>query len=235
MEISVSNWLIKEGLVPPTCKIDWRLQKPEGAERYCYERDEVARMLKLSQPFTKNRWLYPTILLLSRTGIRIGEAQNLRWKDVDLKHEVLHIRDESSRNIAPEKRRHVKSGKSRIIPLTSDLLDFLSSVEKTNGYVLTGDRGRQINYNHILEAFVKQIIEPLGKEFPSPESDLGFKNGRFHSFRHFFVSECFAAGVPESDIRLWVGHSDSKVIALYRHIRDEIAKANIRKVDFGTS
>ena len=57
----------------------------------------------------------------------------------------------------------------------------------------------------------------------------------FHSFRHFFVSESFASGIPESNIRLWVGHSDSKVIALYRHIRDEIAKQNIRKIDFGTT
>jgi integrase len=100
---------------------------------------------------------------------------------------------------------------------------------------LNGDRGRHLNYNHIREAFIKQIIEPLINEFPTPKDELGFKDGRFHSFRHFFVSECFAAGVPESDIRLWVGHSDSKVVALYRHIRDEIAKANIRKIDFGTS
>ena len=82
---------------------------------------------------------------------------------------------------------------------------------------------------------MKKIIEPLAGEFPSPKKELGFKNGRFHSFRHFFVSESFAAGVPESDIRLWVGHSDSKVVALYRHIRDEIAKENIRKIDFGTA
>ena len=44
-----------------------------------------------------------------------------------------------------------------------------------------------------------------------------------------------AVCVPESDIQLWVGHADSKVIALYRHIRDEIAKENIRKIDFGAA
>ncbi len=152
MEISVSSWLIKEGLIPPSCKIDWKLQNPAGAERYCYERDEVTRMLQLSKPFKKNRWLYPTILLLSRTGIRIGEAQNLKWSDIDLKHEVVHIRDESFANIAPNQRSHVKDGESRVIPLTTDLLAHLIGNKKATRYVLIGDRGRQLNYNHIREA-----------------------------------------------------------------------------------
>ena len=235
MEISVASWLTKQGLLPPTRKINWKLKKPPGAEKYCYEKDEVARMLELSKPLDRSRWLYPTIMLLSRTGIRIGEARNLKWSDVDLKNEVIHIRDESFKKVAADKRRHVKNGESRIIPLVKDLLSYLSAVTKKSGYVLRGDRGRQLNYNHILDAFVKQVIEPLSSEFTSPKNELGFKDGRFHSFRHFFVSECFAAGVPESDIQLWVGHADSKVVALYRHIRDEIAKENIRKIDFGAA
>ncbi len=95
MEISVSNWLIKEGWIPPTCCIDWKLQKPPGAEQYCYDRVEVKRMLQVARALKFNRWLFSTILLLGHTGMRVGEAQNLKWTDIDFTNEVLHVRDES--------------------------------------------------------------------------------------------------------------------------------------------
>ena len=83
------------------------------------------------------------------------------------------------------------------------------------------------------ERFIDKVIEPLSSEFPSSDEEVGFSDGRFHSFRHFFVSEAFAAGVPECDIRDWVGHSDSKIVELYRHLRSETAKANVQLINFG--
>ena len=234
MEVSVSNWLIRRKLIPSECKIDWTLPKPPGAERYCYERDEVSRMLVLASALKKNRWLHSAIFLLSHTGLRIGEAINLKWPDIDLKREVLHVRDESfKKKGSGKKRRLVKDKESRIIPNHSALQRHFMECSNKTGYVLTGDRGRQLNYNHALDMFKKKIIEPLIEEFPTPEGELGFKDGRFHSFRHFFISECFDAGIPECDIQVWVGHSDSKIVKRYRHIRDETAKANLRLGKFG--
>ena len=235
MEVSVSNWLIKKKLLPQDCKIDWNLPKPHGAEQYCYEADEVARMLDFSSSLTKNHWLHGLILLLSHTGVRVSKAIDLKWSDIDLKHEVIHIRDESFSNKNVSERRTVKSGKSRSIPIHQGLLQYLKSASRKTGYVLLGDQGRQLNYNHALDAFVRYVIKPLSPEFPTEKDVLGFKNGRFHSFRHFFVSECFAEGVPESDIQLWVGHSSSKILALYRHVRNDAAKASLRRVNFGSA
>ncbi|MDB2686159.1 site-specific integrase [Mariniblastus sp.] len=235
MEISVSNWLIKDKQIPIDCKINWKLQKPPGAERYCYERDEVSRMLEFSAELTKNRWLYPTTLLLSHTGLRIGEAINLRWPDIDLRRGVIHIRDESFKKNSTTQRRLVKDRESRVIPIHPKFQSYLTGCGKTSGYVLTGDQGRKLNYNHALDMLVKKLIQPLEQEFPTPTGELGFKDGRFHSFRHFFVSECFDAGIPESDIKDWVGHSDSKVVNLYKHIRSESAKANMSLGKFGSA
>ena len=235
MEISVSNWLIKDGQIPSDCKINWKLQKPPGAERYCYERDEVSRMLEFSASLKKNRWLHPAILLLSHTGLRIGEASNLRWPDIDLRRGVIHIRDESFKKSSAVERRLVKDRESRIIPIHPKLQSYLNDCSRRSGYFLNGDHGRKLNYNHALDMFVKKIIKPLQKEFPTPKGELGFKNGRYHSFRHFFISECFDAGIPESDIKDWVGHSDSKVVKLYRHIRSESAKANMSLGKFGAA
>ena len=118
-----------------------------------------------------------------------------------LSHEVIHIRDEIFKKGLATERHLVKDRESRIVPIHPDLQSYLTGCGKTSGYFLTGDQGRKLSYDHALDMFVNKIIKPLQEEFPAPENELGFKDGRYHSFRHFFVSECFDAGIPESDIK----------------------------------
>ena len=233
MQVSVSNWLIAEDLIPDSCKIKWKLKKPVGSERYCYTREQVTRMLEFSKADMTLHWLHAMIMLLSRTGLRIGEARALRWTDVDVDRGVIHIRDESFSNVTNGVRRTVKNGQSRSVFIHSDLGEYLHEVQGS-GYVLYAVKGGQLNENYARERFIEKVIEPLTKEFPSPAGEVGFADGRLHSFRHFFVSEAFASGVPECDIRDCVGHSDSKIVELYRHLRSETAKANIQRIEFGT-
>jgi len=112
-------------------------------------------------------------------------------------------------------------------------LKFVRKHKRNSDNFLVGKDGRKRSYSHTLTPFIDHIIQPLAKEFPTPKGELGFKDGRFHSFRHFFVSECFDAGIPECDIKDWVGHSESKIVALYRHIRCESAKAKMSLGNFG--
>lgn len=233
MQISVSNWLIMEDLIPDSCKIKWKLKKPSGSDRYCYTGGQVTRMLEMTMAEEKLHWLYETIMLLSYTGLRIGEAVNLKWSDVELLGGVIRVRDESFSNKPVSRRRTLKDGESRNVPIHHQLGEHLKAREG-NGYVLRGVKGGQQNVNYAREQFVELVIEPLSSEFPSSNEEIGFADGRFHSFRHFFVSEAFAAGIPESDIRDWVGHSDSKIVELYRHLRIETAKANVQLINFGT-
>jgi hypothetical protein len=51
-------------------------------------------------------------------------------------------------------------------------------------------------------------------------------------FRNYFVSECFRHGVPEAQIMDWVGHRDSKVVALYRHASREDGRRMMSGVSF---
>jgi hypothetical protein len=74
--------------------------------------------------------------------------------------------------------------------------------------------------------------KPLSKRFRHPKGEPGFRDGRFHSFRHFFVSQCFVQGVDEGTIRSWLGHSDSRILELYRHLAEKDSQRLMQKLDF---
>ncbi len=82
-----------------------------------------------------------------------------------------------------------------------------------------------------MRSVVRDVIKPLQKEFPTPDSETGFEHGRLHSFRHYFVSECCRQGIPEARIMEWVGHRDSNILARYRHLKPEDGQRQMLGLD----
>ncbi len=86
--------------------------QPKRARNYLYSNDEIKRLLHAARnmPYRYERgalrpWIYYCLFgLLSVSGLRLGEAQNLKLEDVDLKAAVLTIRN-------------TKFGKTRLVPL----------------------------------------------------------------------------------------------------------------------
>jgi integrase len=235
MMISVSNWLIFHKRIPESCKIRLKLSKPTGSDTYCYSRDQVARMIKYCFDDSNLIWLGRLIAVLSHTGLRLGEAIELRWSDVDFQTGFISVIDERFRKQSRQGRRHVKDGDSRSVPMHESLRSVLASIATRTGNVLTSPRGGKLTANFARNWFIKDVINKLKSEYPSSKSEIGFKDGRFHSLRHFFCSEAFSAGVNEGDIRSWLGHSDSKIVELYRHQRREDSKRSMNQINFGAS
>ncbi len=76
------------------------------------------------------------------------------------------------------------------------------------------------------------MIEPLKERFPTPEGQIGFEHGRIHSFRHYFCSRALMSGASEGEVREWLGHTDSKMVEHYRHLRTEDAARRIAGTSF---
>jgi len=57
--------------------------------------------------------------------------------------------------------------------------------------------------------------------FPSVHNEQGFKDGKFHSFRHFFCSNCVNACVPERMVMERLGQQDSEMLRHYYHLNDQ--------------
>ncbi|MEJ2419968.1 MAG: tyrosine-type recombinase/integrase, partial [Exilibacterium sp.] len=98
--------------VPPAELLPFR---PQRAKPYLYSDEEIEQLLQatLNMPLSPRHrkpcallpWVYYCLFgLLSVTGLRLGEARNLKLEDVDLKAGVLTIRD-------------AKFGRDRLVPL----------------------------------------------------------------------------------------------------------------------
>ena len=99
-----------------------------------------------------------------------------------------------------------------------------------DGRVFHGPRGGALKPDVVRNVLIRELIKPLGKQFPTPADEIGFEHARVHSFRHYFVSQAFLNGASESEIREWVGHADSRIIERYRHLRDDEAQRRMEQI-----
>lgn len=234
MLVSVSNWLIREKLLPPKCKLHLRLRKPEGSEAFCYTAEQVTAILHYCRSRPKLHQLGMLCHLLSHTGLRLGEATSLKWSDIDFKQGFLTVRDERFSSQDSGNRRRVKDGSTRRVPLTKSLKELLwdACPRQTSGWIFATKSGQRLLPNNLREKFIAQVIKPLAVQFREAKGVTGIKAGRFHSFRHYFVSQCFLKGVSEGTIRSWLGHSDSKILEMYRHLAAADSKRLMEKLEF---
>jgi integrase/recombinase XerD len=92
--------------IPPAGLLPYR---PKRARPYLYSDKEIKDLLYAALQLSSNEglrpWTYHCLFgLLSVSGLRVGEAQNLELQDVDLRAGVLTIRG-------------AKFGKSRLVPV----------------------------------------------------------------------------------------------------------------------
>ena len=129
------------------------------------------------------------ILLCLYTGIRLGEICGLRWSDIDLTHQLIHIQRTLQRIKQYQDTRSSKGtvmmmgnpktpSSKRSIPIPSCLTPMLQKQRKEaekDGYVITG------RYDVYLEPRTYQY------RFKSYLQAAGVREINFHALRHTFV------------------------------------------------
>ena len=147
---------------------------------------------------------------LAHTGLRISEAIELRWRDVDL-------------SLVPRLtvRRQLRDGTAhapktpagrRTIPLSSGMAERLRARQGTpDALVFSTMTGRQINRSNLWRKVLKPAAERAGVPWVS-----------FHTFRHTCASLLFAGGKNVKQVQAWLGHSDPGfTVRTYIHLMDE--------------
>ncbi len=84
-----------------------KLKEPSGRDRFLTE-SEIERLLNACKE-SKNKHLYPIVLLALCTGMRKGEITHLKWADIDFNEEVIKLEQ-------------TKNGDRRYVPLKNPIL-----------------------------------------------------------------------------------------------------------------
>jgi len=165
--------------IPPVGLLRCRSQR---AQPYLYSEDEICRLLKaalgMKTAYELQRHTYYCLFgLLAVTGMRLGEAMNLRPQDVDFSEAVITIRDGKFR-------------KSRLVPLHPSTCAVLRDYAKRRDKFLAGcpithflmtGRGRKLDRPHLTKVF-HNLSRQVGIRKP------GVRHGpRLHDFRHRFA------------------------------------------------
>ncbi len=108
-------------------------------------------------------------------------------------------------------------------------------IRQPDGRVFHGPRGGLLTVDTVRNILIRDVLKPLSSKFPTPPDEIGFVDGRVHSFRHFFVSQAFLGGASEGEICEWIGHADSRIIERYRHLADEDAQRKMSQIRFFNS
>jgi integrase len=199
---------VEEGVIRSSPTTGIRVSVPnaeDGEPAKAMTRAELARLLDEID----ERWRL-FFEFLAHTGLRISEAIELRWRDVDLSFMPrVRVRRQFSEGgvVAPK----TVAGR-RTIPLAAGMAERLRVREgPPDGLVFTTTTGRQINRSNLW----RNVLHPAGERAGVPWVS-------FHTFRHTCASLLFAGGKNVKQVQAWLGHADPGfTVRTYIHLMDE--------------
>jgi site-specific recombinase XerD len=157
------------------------------------------RKILASLKETRDRAL---ILVLLRTGMRIGELLGLKMRDLDVRQKKIHIYEGE------------KNCLGRVVYLSDDALMalrlWLKKRDKGKEYLFYGLK-THICYTTAWNIFTKYLRE----------AGLQHKGYTIHSLRHTFASELLNAGMRLECLQLLLGHHDIEMTRRYARLTDK--------------
>ena len=196
--IAFLHFLIEQEILSPSLlKKRIKLKLPEALPRAMDPKDVRKLIDAIHDP--RDRAL---ILLLLRTGLRIGEVLGLTMNDID----------------APGKKVRVMQGEKneqgRVVYLSSDaifaLRRWFKIRKKEEAYLFYGQHHGRLCYRAARSCFVKYLRK----------ARLDQKGYTVHCLRHTFASELLNAGMRLEVLQQLLGHDDIEVTRRYARLTD---------------
>jgi integrase len=203
---------VEDGLLRASPATHTRVPRPAGdtlepRRVRTLDRQQLAAVLDALDPAW--RLLFE---LLAATGLRIGEALELRWADVDPWKRRLQVARQVSKDGSVTTPKTPTS--IRAVPLSASMCRRLSRLQGEPGELLfTSPRGGYVERRWLMRYVLAPAAEKAGVERLS-----------FHTFRHTCASLLFAEGRNAVQVQRWLGHSDpSFTLRTYVHLLDDDA------------
>lgn len=227
----VQKYLIEYDYLPANVAFKYPMKKADGTDTYCWRKEEVQAIIEHCNT-EELHWLQNVVIGLAGTGLRISELASLRWSDVDLGKGMITLTDETAHKArSTREKRTTKSGYSRSFPIQDELRIVLEQLtHHPDGKVFHGPLGGKIKADTVRRILIRDVLTPLSSRFPVQGDQPGFIDGRLHSFRHYFCSNCANRGVKERVLMSWLGHRNSKMVHRYYHLHDDESRRQMEQV-----
>ena len=193
------SFLVEEEIIPSDVLMrKVKLRLPQYLPR-AMDPDEVSRLLSLINDI-RDRAI---VLVLLRTGMRIGELLNTRLSDVNMKGRTITI-FEGRKNL-----------RGRVVYFSDDARDALKvwlRKRDSTGQFLFHSTGRSTLSYSSAHVMFKKYLEAAG---------LSHRGYSLHSLRHSFASELLNAGMRLEYLQQLLGHDSIEVTRRYGRLTDK--------------
>ena len=143
------------------------------------------------------------ILLLLRTGMRIGELRNCKLQDIDLNEQKILIYQSD------------KTSVGRAVYYSTDaqqaLLTWLRLRDPRKQHLFYGQKDRPLCYEAARSIFQRCL----------QKADLQYNGYTLHCLRHSFATGLLNARMPLECLRVLLGHSNLEITRRYARLSDK--------------
>lgn len=185
--------------------------------------DEIKQIMEVArQHFEETNYhtfLYPFLMLMLATGMRVGEVCGLYWSDIDFKKKTIAIRRaiKVGADMTFEMGDMPKNISSiRIIPVPESVLQYIRQhVPQKHEYVF---------YTHTGRFMIPPTISLQARKL---FRKCGYPKLRLYDFRHIHATELIARGVDIKSVSHRLGHTSPMItLTTYTHyVSDNDQKA----------
>jgi len=166
--------------------------------------EEIDLVLKNSPDY-----LRPIIITAIHTGLRKSELFRLEWSDVDLTNRRI--------SVTAKEDEHTKNYKNRDIPMSIQLVECLSNLERKSSWVFSKKDGSRYS------GWIRKSLESIAIK-------TGIQRFTMHDLRHTFASQLVMEGIDLPTVQRLMGHANISTTMIYAHLAPDHLKGAINRL-----
>lgn len=194
----VFDYAISHGLAHDNPARQVRRERIDAIEKAIPTRHHFEQIVAELRRQTRTQDAANFVELLAYSGLRLHEAAELRWADVDFERGTMRVTGGE---------RGTKNRRVRVLPLFPPLRALLSRTPRFQDRVL-GSQSCRMSLHRACQR-------------------LGLPRFGHHSLRHFFCTTAIEAGISPRTLAQWIGHRDGGTLLLrtYAHVWPDAERA----------